>query len=129
MAVSKPFVMQSLLSELGWYANTTLSNYHEVHAAELGIFCGLIVAMIYSGGFEREAYALLVGLLVLSLGIPDLNTVCTATGEQCGSRVIQAKPWYFLSGLLFSKGSLVVVLQFVRSVHTVDRFGPFSDQD
>lgn len=88
--------------ELAWYVDSFLSSRQEVHAVELGVFSGVILLELSYFGCDRTGAAVTIGLLLFGLGVPqqfgDLQANCTG----CGSKVIQAKPWYFLSGPEFA---------------------------
>jgi hypothetical protein len=90
------------------------SSRQEVHATELGVLSGVILFGLYYMGYERSAVAASIGLLLFALGIPhqlgDIQTNCAV----CGSKVVQAKPWYYLSGFVFS-GVLGFTSRFVRA--------------
>jgi hypothetical protein len=77
------------------YVATLFSSYVEIHAAQLGALLGLFVGLIYR---ERPtlAYALLtVGVLSAFGYVSGFGFVLY--GDV--ARIIQLKPWYFLSAL------------------------------
>lgn len=99
-------VASALVFERGleWYVASLFSSYQEVHAAQLGVLASVVVAVLFSVGSNRLAAAALLGLLAFALGIPGLVDPAV-TCPRCGSRVVQAKPWYFLSCLLATIGA------------------------
>jgi hypothetical protein len=82
-----------------FYWESLFNHYHEVHAFELGLFAGIIVVAFTFSRFRAVSVLVLLGFFLLAIGFPNLHEVCRETGELCGSRPIQIKPWYFLSGL------------------------------
>ena len=84
---------------LDWYVRTWFSSPLEVHALELGVFAGLVLVLLLLRRHYGVALGLLVFLYVFSLGVPDGALICSAATDNCVSRPVQGKPWYFLLGL------------------------------
>lgn len=108
----------------GFYRESLFNHYHEVHAFQLGAFAAIVVVTLAYRGRRTSSLALLVGLLVLSLGFPNLHEICRETGELCGSRPIQIKPWYFLTGLLGASLGIPLAARLVFGPNRIDVLAP-----
>ncbi|WP_435361656.1 hypothetical protein [Haloarchaeobius sp. DFWS5] len=85
--------------DVAWYIRSLFSTYNEVHAFELGLFGGIVLAALLLGGYRGFASVVLVGLFVFALGFPDGEWLCSSAVDNCSARPVQGKPWYFMSGL------------------------------
>jgi len=72
--------------------SSIFSTIPELHAGQLGLLAGIIVALLYWHGFRRESLGLLTGFYLLALGLVPASTT--------GLAVIQANPWYFCTLLV-----------------------------
>lgn len=70
----------------------------EVHAFELGVLAGIVVAALLVWGFQKSAVLVSIALLFFALGVTDGQLLCTDTVGACANRPVQSKPWYFLTG-------------------------------
>jgi hypothetical protein len=97
---------------IDWYVDSLFSSPTEVHAAELGVFAGLVLFLLLRR-HGATAYGLLAFLLVFALGFPDGALLCSAQTDNCVHRPVQGKPWYFLLGLMTTFLTSLLLPQYV----------------
>ncbi|MCT9098207.1 hypothetical protein [Haloarchaeobius sp. HME9146] len=85
---------------LDWYIHSWFSSPLEVHSTELGVFAGIVLAMLILRGHIAVALGLMVYLLIFALGFPNGEWLCSSAPDNCVSNAVQGKPWYFLIGML-----------------------------
>lgn len=74
--------------------SSIFSTIPELHSGQLGLLSGVLVGILYWHGYRRASLGLLAGFYLLALGVVPASTK--------GLAVVQSKPWYFCSLLLFT---------------------------
>lgn len=78
---------------------------HELHAAELGIFTGIPLAMLYTSGSEIAAMIAIAQVVLFALGF-EISKLIGSTQNPSeklptkGRKTIRKEPWYFIGALL-----------------------------
>ncbi|WP_254763600.1 hypothetical protein [Natrinema marinum] len=79
--------------------SSIFSTIPELHSGQLGLLSGVLVGLLYWHGHRRSSLALLTAFYLLALGV--------VPAPSRGLVVVQAKPWYFCSFLVFTSLSAI----------------------
>lgn len=89
-----------LFSPLRWADEELFDVITEIHAAEQGVFAGLVVGFLIAVGFYRLGLGLFSVLLLFSFGVIQVVCICPGPLEANHHLAILRKPWYFVSALM-----------------------------
>lgn len=91
--------------DLGWWVRNLFDMAVEVHAFQLGLLVGILFGILTIQNYPKTLAVSLALLAVFFLGAFEGTPLCGTRTEVCAH--VQLKPWYFLSGVVITKLSVI----------------------
>ena len=88
-----------------WWVRNFFATAVEVHAFQLGLLVGILFGILTIQNYPKMLAVSLALLTVFFLGAFEGTLLCGTRTEVCAH--VQLKPWYFLTGAVFTKLSVI----------------------